>query len=35
LEQTARFNRLLLDFIHADNNLAEIAPKDYWQRRTR
>lgn len=35
LEQTAKFNRLLLDFIHADNSLAEIAPKDYWQRRTR
>jgi pimeloyl-ACP methyl ester carboxylesterase len=35
LEQTAKFNRLLLDFIHADNNGTEIAPKDYWQRRTR
>jgi pimeloyl-ACP methyl ester carboxylesterase len=35
LEQTAKFNRLLLDFIHAESNIAEIAPKDYWQRRTR
>jgi pimeloyl-ACP methyl ester carboxylesterase len=35
LEQTAKFNRLLLDFIHADNNISEIAPKEHWQRRTR
>jgi pimeloyl-ACP methyl ester carboxylesterase len=35
LEQTAKFNRLLIDFIHADKDLAEIAPKDHWQRRTR
>lgn len=35
LEQTAKFNRLLLDFIHADNNLADIAPKELWTRRTR
>jgi pimeloyl-ACP methyl ester carboxylesterase len=35
LEQTAKFNRLLLDFIHTENNLADIAPKDHWTRRTR
>jgi pimeloyl-ACP methyl ester carboxylesterase len=35
LEQTAKFNRLLIDFIHADKDLAEIAPKEHWQRRTR
>ncbi|MFZ0545203.1 MAG: alpha/beta hydrolase [Candidatus Promineifilaceae bacterium] len=35
LEQTAKFNRLLIDFIHADKNSAEIAPKEHWQRRTR
>jgi pimeloyl-ACP methyl ester carboxylesterase len=34
LEQTAVFNRLLLDFLHADNNTT-IAPKELWQRRTR
>ena len=34
LEDTAKFNRLVLDFIHAGNN-AEIAPKTVWQRRTR
>ncbi len=34
LEDTAKFNRLVLDFIHASNN-AEIAPKTLWQRRTR
>lgn len=35
LEQTAKFNRLLMDFIHNDDDSAEIAPKDHWQRRTR
>jgi pimeloyl-ACP methyl ester carboxylesterase len=35
LEQTARFNRLLLDFIHADPNSSDIALKEYWQRRNR
>jgi pimeloyl-ACP methyl ester carboxylesterase len=35
LEQTAKFNRLLIDFMHADDNAVEIAPKEYWQRRTR
>ena len=35
LEQTAKFNRLLIDFIHANQEQATIAPKDHWQRRTR
>ncbi len=35
LEQTAKFNRLLIDFIHADEDQIKIAPKDHWQRRTR
>jgi pimeloyl-ACP methyl ester carboxylesterase len=35
LEQTAKFNRLLIDFIHADKDSVEIAPKEHWQRRTR
>jgi pimeloyl-ACP methyl ester carboxylesterase len=35
LEQTAKFNRLLIDFIHADKGSVEIAPKEHWQRRTR
>jgi pimeloyl-ACP methyl ester carboxylesterase len=35
LEQTAKFNRLLIDFMHADDNAVEIAPKEHWQRRTR
>lgn len=34
LEQTAMFNRLLLDFLHADDSTT-IAPKELWQRRTR
>lgn len=35
LQEKAKFNRLLLDFIHADDNVTELAPKDYWQRRVR
>lgn len=36
LEETVKFNRLLLEFIHADDAaLTEIAPKEYWQRRVR
>jgi pimeloyl-ACP methyl ester carboxylesterase len=35
LEQTARFNRLLLDFIHADPESDAVTPKEYWQRRNR
>ena len=34
LQEKARFNRLLLDFIHTES-LADVAPKEYWQRRTR
>jgi pimeloyl-ACP methyl ester carboxylesterase len=34
LEQAATFNRLILDFARADGDLAELAPKEYWQRRT-
>lgn len=35
LQEKAKFNRLLLDFIHADENLTELAPKEYWRRRIR
>jgi pimeloyl-ACP methyl ester carboxylesterase len=35
LQEKAKFNRLLLDFILAGDNLTELAPKEYWQRRTR
>ena len=34
LQEAAVFNRLILDFLHA-NDLSELAPKEYWQRRTR
>ncbi len=35
LEQSVKFNRLVLDFTHADGDLQQIAPKELWQRRTR
>jgi len=36
LEEAAVFNRLLLEFIHTrDQDLANISPKELWQRRTR
>jgi pimeloyl-ACP methyl ester carboxylesterase len=35
LDQTVKFNRLVVDFIHADGDLQSIAPKELWQRRTR
>lgn len=35
LQEKAKFNRLLLDFIHADDSVTELALKDYWQRRVR
>lgn len=35
LQEKAKFNRLLIDFIHADDSLTELAPKEYWQRRIR
>jgi pimeloyl-ACP methyl ester carboxylesterase len=34
LEETAKFNRLILEFMRANNNLADLSPKEYWQRRT-
>ncbi|PIE80102.1 MAG: hypothetical protein CSA11_09325 [Chloroflexi bacterium] len=34
LQEKAVFNRLILDFLHA-KDLSELAPKEYWQRRTR
>ncbi len=35
LHEKVKFNRLLLDFILAGNDLTELAPKEYWTRRTR
>ncbi len=35
LQETAKFNRLLLDFLSADDDIAELTLKEYWQRRTR
>lgn len=36
LEEPAKFNRLLTDFLRADGtDLTEIAPKELWRRRTR
>ncbi|MDX1617086.1 MAG: alpha/beta fold hydrolase [Candidatus Promineifilaceae bacterium] len=35
LDQPMTFNRLLLDFLLYGGGEAEIAPKEYWQRRTR
>jgi pimeloyl-ACP methyl ester carboxylesterase len=35
LEEKSKFNRLLLEFIHSDDSLTELAPKEYWQRRVR
>jgi pimeloyl-ACP methyl ester carboxylesterase len=34
LQEKAVFNRLILDFLHAQD-LSDLAPKEYWQRRTR
>lgn len=34
LEQTAVFDRLVLDFAHAADDLSSLAPKEYWKRRT-
>ena len=34
LQETAKFNRLLLDFLAADGNLDDLTLKEYWQRRT-
>lgn len=36
LQETARFNRLLLEFLHTPTEeLDKLMPKEYWQRRTR
>lgn len=34
LQEKAIFNRLIMDFLHTED-LSELAPKEYWQRRTR
>lgn len=34
LEESARFNRLILDFMHAGDDVSALTPKDYWKRRT-
>jgi pimeloyl-ACP methyl ester carboxylesterase len=34
LEEKAKFNRLILEFLRSEENVANLAPKDYWQRRT-
>jgi pimeloyl-ACP methyl ester carboxylesterase len=35
LQEKAKFNRLLLDFIIASADLTELTPKEYWTRRIR
>ncbi|HSH03210.1 MAG TPA: alpha/beta hydrolase [Anaerolineae bacterium] len=35
LQEPAKFNRLLLDFIHSDGDQTKITPKVLWQRRNR
>lgn len=35
LQEKTKFNRLLLDFFLAGNDLTQLAPKEYWSRRTR
>lgn len=35
LQEKAKFNRLLMDFIHASEELTQLTPKEYWQRRIR
>lgn len=35
LQETAKFNRLLLDFSLAGDELSKLEPKEYWYRRTR
>ncbi len=34
LEETAQFNRLILDFLHSGDDVRSLAPKEYWKRRT-
>lgn len=33
LEDAARFNRLILEFMRAENDSAGVTPKEFWQRR--
>lgn len=35
LEEKAKFNRLLLEFLAADDSLSDISVKDFWHRRVR
>ena len=35
LQEKVKFNRLLMDFIHADDSVTELTPKEHWQRRVR
>lgn len=35
LQEKVKFNRLLLDFFLAGDDLTKLAPKEYWSRRTR
>lgn len=35
LQETAKFNRLLLDFLSSESDMTELTLKDYWQRRIR
>jgi pimeloyl-ACP methyl ester carboxylesterase len=35
LEEKVKFNRLLLEFFHADASVEELVPKEFWQRRVR
>lgn len=34
LEETAKFNRLILEFLRASDDISALTPKDYWKRRT-
>lgn len=34
LEHTPIFDRLILDFVHATEDLSKLKPKEYWKRRT-
>lgn len=35
LQETAKFNRLLLDFLSSEGDMTDLTLKDYWQRRIR
>ena len=34
LQETAKFNRLLLDFLASDSGMSDLVLKEYWKRRT-